>query len=903
MPRIDIPDHLADAYREEPVLDLYDFGPWRVPDGLFEAVAAKARALAADDRFSGWKIETGGTYYISPSNGVGPTTDLILDTVLGAGAVRSGWWGELVYTMTDQFVAKPPVRRPGWNFYPTQGAQWAPPGRSLFRAAGDQRALALDAGREILELFADVEPVQRRRQALIRLWEQQRADPATNDAGIDPEDLIAGWRQAADAEALAGCPELGGPVAYLEWIIAGLIPVHEALLAAVGDGPDTDRTLAELLLIVETDPPAALSAAVGADRFARVGTAYSGARASFNALKWRDETGRWLGRAAVLGQLEACRAWLDMAERYSASCRGIPDMPSPPSRLFVPVRAFEQQIRDLLSAPVVANPLAQAFAAVPNAVSAGTSAAQAASTVTPGIVGQPELSAALSSLPADRPIRLLVASPAGCGQGLAVDAVDEVLRARGLGQAPVWLPASLFAGKDAGPAVAQLRTEVSGAAGRGLLVIDGLDDLVAQGEAGAATAEELRHSMEARNDLHVVALCEAGGDRQVFGVNPALTNEFRTVQLSDFDRAAFEAVFDRAVTHLGATAEPATVTAAGELLSRIRPFRNLRNGHLVNAVATEAVANARTRTGTANPLVTVVDLPAADARLGTAAGSDESDPIAELDRLIGLAAIKREVRLLSAEARIATMRQQAGLTVKPPTRHMVFTGSPGTAKTTVARLLARIYRDVGLLSSGHLVEVSRVDLVAEYIGQTAPKVRAAVERALGGVLFIDEAYALAGSSGNDFGSEAISTLVKLIEDHRDDLVVIVAGYEREMAAFLASNPGLASRLARRLHFPDYSDPELLEIFDHMAGDDGLILAPGVPDAVAAILSATPRESSFGNARFMRNLLDTALANQALRLTDATMEAPPDGTALRTMLVADLPTPGQPPSQQGVGQYL
>jgi SpoVK/Ycf46/Vps4 family AAA+-type ATPase len=203
--------------------------------------------------------------------------------------------------------------------------------------------------------------------------------------------------------------------------------------------------------------------------------------------------------------------------------------------------------------------------------------------------------------------------------------------------------------------------------------------------------------------------------------------------------------------------------------------------------------------------------------------------------------------------------------------------------------LARIYSSLELLSGGHLVEVSRVDLVGRYIGQTAPLVRAAVERALGGVLFIDEAYALAPiDADRDFGHEAIATLVKLMEDHRDDLVVIVAGYEADMDRFLESNPGLASRFARRLRFPDYDDAELLAIFVSMATRTGVVIGDGVEARLAEVLAATPRGPRFGNARFVRNVFERSMSRQALRVTSTS--AATDPAALRLLLPEDLPAP-------------
>jgi SpoVK/Ycf46/Vps4 family AAA+-type ATPase len=273
-----------------------------------------------------------------------------------------------------------------------------------------------------------------------------------------------------------------------------------------------------------------------------------------------------------------------------------------------------------------------------------------------------------------------------------------------------------------------------------------------------------------------------------------------------------------------------------------------------------------------------------------------NDPLAEIDSLIGLESVKNEVHLLVAEAKADRMRREAGIPLASPTRHMVFTGSPGTAKTTMARLVAASYAKLGLLSSGHLVEVSRSDLIAQYLGQTAPKVRAAVARALGGVLFIDEAYSLAQAWFDDYGAEAIAELIKLIEEHRDDLVVIVAGYEGKMAEFMNANPGLTSRFPTTLKFPDYTDDELVEIFTLMAAKGGYSLSADVTPALRALLRATVRDESFGNGRFVRNVFDRAVALQGQRLTTG------DGGDVRQLVAADLPPVTTEPETPS-GQYL
>ena len=241
------------------------------------------------------------------------------------------------------------------------------------------------------------------------------------------------------------------------------------------------------------------------------------------------------------------------------------------------------------------------------------------------------------------------------------------------------------------------------------------------------------------------------------------------------------------------------------------------------------------------------------------------DLLAELDGYVGMDAIKEEVRSLINMVQVYKLRRENDLPTTDMSLHMVFSGNPGTGKTTVARIMARIYHSLDLLSKGQLVEVDRSGLVAGYVGQTALKTQKVIEKAMGGVLFIDEAYALNGKSENDFGQEAIDTILKAMEDHRDDLVVIVAGYTELMDRFIHSNPGLESRFNRFLMFEDYTPEQMVAIFKMQCKKGCYVLAEGTEELVRDFISEESADDSFGNARGVRNLFEHILVAQNNRL--------------------------------------
>ncbi|NVI91298.1 AAA family ATPase, partial [Actinomadura sp. BRA 177] len=470
-------------------------------------------------------------------------------------------------------------------------------------------------------------------------------------------------------------------------------------------------------------------------------------------------------------------------------------------------------------------------------------------------------------------------------------------------------------GEYASESVLRVRRAVEQAHGGVLLVRDAhaLVSVSADAARGREVLDVLLTSVQAHTEDLVVVL--TGPHAEMNGLlkaHPDLAESFpRTIGFPDLTDDELVRVFEAKAAGSGFALAPGVLDKVRALVEAAPRERGPGNVRIMTNLLDRAVSMQGRRVladGIVDEtesldVILLEDVPGTLTR-----GRDDvpGDPLAEVERLIGLADIKREVAALVAEVRAEQLRRDAKVSPAPPARHMVFMGSPGTAKTTIARLIAAVFARLGLLSSGHLVEVTRADLVAEFVGQTAPRVRGAVERALGGVLFVDEAYALmsAGGDRRDFGHEAVAELLRLMEEHRGDLVVIVAGYDAEMERFLDANPGLKSRFPKRLRFPDYTDDELVTIFEFMAAEAGFALAPGVLEALRDRVAAHPRGPSFGNARLVRNLLEAAISRQAQRITAGDDEGR-EVDAAEVVLLRPADLPDAPPREDdgGYGLYF
>ncbi len=414
----------------------------------------------------------------------------------------------------------------------------------------------------------------------------------------------------------------------------------------------------------------------------------------------------------------------------------------------------------------------------------------------------------------------------------------------------------------------------------GVLFIDEAYTLVSSDEKdfGSEAIATLLKRMEDNRDRLVVILAGYTDEiRHFINSNPGLQSRFtRYIDFPDYSGDELHEIFlanlNKHEYYLAENADDALMDVLRSALEhRDKRFGNARYVRNLFEKTLEKQANRLSGLMTVTKEELMVILPEdIEKAAEDNSGKDNRDrpAIERLDGLIGLAPVKKEIKTLANVIQINKLRKEQGLKVPKMSYHCVFTGNPGTGKTTVARLVSQIYKELGVLKRGHLVETDRSGLVAEYVGQTAVKTNEIIDSALGGVLFIDEAYTLINSAENDFGHEAVATLLKRMEDDRDRLVVILAGYTEEMRLFIDSNPGLQSRFTRYVEFPDYSEEELYEIFIVNLNKYEYHLADHAEETLMAILKAAveSRDRNFGNGRFARNLFEKTVENQSNRLS-------------------------------------
>lgn len=490
---------------------------------------------------------------------------------------------------------------------------------------------------------------------------------------------------------------------------------------------------------------------------------------------------------------------------------------------------------------------------------------------------QDELSSVLARMGrVDR--HLCIAGPPGCGQGVAARRLAD-------GGPMVRVIPAEFAASTAGAALDRLRAAWRSASG-GVLYIAELESLYADLFAVPLLAT-LRELMRMDPSVSVVLSGDTDAVARLHALNPELYMRFVHARVRPFSVEEMGVLLVDALARRGVALAPGFAEGIVPVLRRVRSVGNLRNVRLVEAVAAEIRRTSGSTSSFATPAgsgpLTPETVDLSGLRL---VSTREGAGFDELDELIGLKDVKATVRLWIANSEIVARREQLGLHSAGMGQHMVFKGPAGTAKTTVARIVGRILTETGVLSSGHLVEVQRADLIGEQTDQTARRVVEVVKRALGGVLFIDEAYTLTAADGQrDSGREAVDTLLKMMEDYREEFVVVVAGYPLEMEQFLNSNPGLRSRFARTLEFPAYSPEELIEILRFLAAKRGYEIDEAIDAHITARLALVSQYPGFGNGRHVRNLLESAIVRQATRLTASSSDAD-----LRRLVVADFVDP-------------
>ncbi|CAM3016222.1 AAA family ATPase [Saccharomonospora xinjiangensis] len=910
MSRPTLPDHLCLLLSDEPVFDLYSYGPWRVPDGLFEEIRRRALELNQDPAAEALAVDL-PDFFADETTVIGAELWALLEFLIGSVALRGGSACDLAYETLRDLVADP--RQPNRSWIWASGhAVYRPPAYWLLDATEDDpelRELALSMARRCLDVFAGIEPLEPRRQALIRLHELRHRHPALAKADlVEPLAALPQlWADRADEDILSVLPELLGPAGYLDWACSAFLAVHTRLIEyAPGDsaaGPlpgmefslEHDVILACLMAQADVpEVPAELALSIGTSMFERVRALFVKVKDGFDGDAWHARVRGWLTRAVLAGEVDACRDWLDMALRVTGAVQGLPG-PAVNPESYLPIGPFQRDLRILCAPRKAVNPLLRRYAG---------EWSHTRPVADPGarLVGQPELAGVLGAV-IDRVLRegapaarLLLCGPESTGRTTAVEILRDALpKPEGTPQV-VWVSDHAFTSLGPSEAVLHLLTRTRDLADGDILVVYGLDRIASFPRCGAAVLDEVRRLLRQRPGLHVAVICRRGADARLAEADPALHHEFTVVRTREFTEADRAELFRRALARRDASAEDSDVVAQATALLRTTPgTRTLRGARLVDHLAAAAVKAARHRCDLAPAASVVVSardlpptLPVRDATgaHGRDGGNIETaeDAGARLDRAVRSDTVKRELRLFVAEARLAPQGT--------PLRHLVFTGSAGTGKTTVAGILGRLCAGAGLLSSGHLVSVDRSDLVGRAAGDGAAGVRRALDRAEGGVLCVEDAGSLAGA-GSELDAvrnrEVIDALRSLLREGHDDLLVVLTGADATVTGLLKSEPGLGALFPSVLRFPDLGDTEVAEVFADRAARAGVELSDGVLDRVRTLARSARKDAVFANARLAVTLLDRCLSLRSRRLLSGDGEE----QAHSPITVADLPSTAVP----------